>query len=58
MGKNQDPGSGITSRIRNTAISKIFVLTPCETIVGAQDLYMKVQDLYEISLYGITAMMA
>jgi hypothetical protein len=26
--------------------------------VGAQDLYMKIQDLYEISLYGITAMMA
>ena len=26
--------------------------------VGAQDLHMKVQDLYEISLYGITAMMA
>ena len=26
--------------------------------VGAQDLYMKAQDLYEISLYGITAMMA
>ena len=26
--------------------------------VGAQDLYMKAQDLYEISLYGIPAMMA
>jgi hypothetical protein len=26
--------------------------------VGAQDLYVKAQDLYEIYAYGITAMMA